>query len=59
MRRCIRSIRRGWPQLPPRVRERYERFSVCDGCERVFWEGSHWRRMRSVLYGLLESSKPL
>jgi uncharacterized protein with PIN domain len=45
--------------LPPTVRAHYEQFSYCDVCERVFWEGSHWRRMRSMLYGLLESSKPL
>jgi uncharacterized protein len=36
-------------QLPPRVRERYERFSTCDICKRVFWEGSHWRRMCAML----------
>lgn len=36
-------------RLPPSVRERFERFSTCDVCQRVFWEGSHWRRMRSLL----------
>ena len=37
------------PLLPPRVRERYHRFSSCDGCARIFWEGSHWRRMRELV----------
>ena len=32
---------------------RYERFSTCDACGRVFWEGSHWQRMRTLLDGLL------
>ena len=32
--------------LPPSVRERHTRFKRCPGCGRVFWEGSHWRRMR-------------
>ena len=41
------------PRLPPRVRERHERFAVCDGCARVFWEGSHWRRMRERVDALL------
>ena len=41
--------------LPPQVREHYERFSACDVCHRVFWEGSHWRRMRTMLDGLLSS----
>ncbi len=36
-------------RLPPSVRERFEHFSTCDVCQRVFWEGSHWRRMRSLL----------
>ena len=35
--------------LPPRVRERHHRFSTCDVCRRVFWEGSHWQRMREKL----------
>lgn len=39
--------------LPPRVRERHERFSSCDGCARIFWEGSHWRRMRELVDALL------
>lgn len=36
-------------QLPASVRAHQEHFSRCDGCGRVFWEGSHWRRMREVL----------
>jgi len=40
-------------RLPPRVQVHYERFSLCDGCGRVYWEGSHWRNMLKVLDGLL------
>ncbi|HKX41577.1 MAG TPA: Mut7-C RNAse domain-containing protein, partial [Burkholderiaceae bacterium] len=40
-------------QLPPGVRERHERFVACDGCSRVFWEGTHWRRMREQIGALL------
>ncbi len=36
-------------RLPPVVRSRYERFSTCDLCRRVFWEGLHWRRMHELL----------
>lgn len=36
-------------RLPPRIAEAYERFCTCDGCGRVFWEGSHWDRMRGWL----------
>ena len=43
-------------ELPTDVRAHYERFTFCDACGRVFWEGSHWRRMRAILDGLAESS---
>lgn len=36
-------------RLPPSVRERFDHFSTCDICQRVFWEGSHWQRMRVML----------
>ena len=39
--------------LPPQVRERHQRFSRCAGCARVFWEGSHWRRMCERVDALL------
>ncbi|MGA7951485.1 MAG: Mut7-C RNAse domain-containing protein [Thiobacillaceae bacterium] len=40
-------------RLPPKVQANYERFSTCDSCGRVFWEGSHWRNMRRVLDGIV------
>ncbi len=39
-------------RLPPAVRERYQRFSTCPQCGRVFWEGSHWQRMRALVDAL-------
>src|SRR5262245_33424677 len=41
------------PQLPPRVAAAFERFSGCAGCDRVFWEGSHWRRMQGLIDDVL------
>jgi uncharacterized protein with PIN domain len=41
------------PQLPPRVAARYEHFSTCPDCRRVFWEGSHWQRMHRLVDELL------
>ncbi len=43
--------------LPPRVREHYDRFSTCDACGRVYWEGSHWRNMRRVLDDVLPDAQ--
>lgn len=36
-------------RLPPSVRVLQSRFSICEVCGRIFWEGSHWRRMRAWL----------
>ena len=44
---------RALPQLPPRVAAAFERFSACEGCARVFWEGSHWRRMQGLIDDVL------
>jgi len=38
--------------LPSSVRENLDRFSTCDVCHGVFWEGSHWRRMVALLAGI-------
>lgn len=35
------------PRLPPRVRELYARFATCASCDRVYWEGEHWQRLRA------------
>jgi uncharacterized protein with PIN domain len=35
--------------LPPSVRLHQQRFTICDGCSRVYWPGSHWRRMAAFL----------
>lgn len=43
-------------RLPPSVRERFDRFSTCDLCRGVFWEGSHWQRMRKLLDRAMSSS---
>ena len=44
-------------RLPPKVQANYERFSTCDSCGRVFWEGSHWRNMRRVLDGIVSADE--
>lgn len=36
-------------RLPPSVRLNREHFTTCDDCGGVFWQGSHWQRMRATL----------
>ncbi|MDF3835036.1 Mut7-C RNAse domain-containing protein [Cupriavidus basilensis] len=40
-------------RVPPGVLARHDRFATCACCRRVFWEGSHWRRMRALVDELL------
>jgi uncharacterized protein with PIN domain len=47
------------PQLPPRVAAQFHRFSACPGCGRVYWEGSHWRRMRALVDAVLGGVAPV
>lgn len=43
-------------RLPPKVRANFERFSTCDLCQRVFWEGTHWRSMQALLAQLMAAN---
>lgn len=36
-------------EIPPRVREHFEEFRRCGECRKVYWPGSHYRRMRERL----------
>ena len=36
-------------RLPEKVALHYHVFTTCTACERIFWAGSHWTRMRALL----------
>lgn len=40
------------PDVPPSVRAAFDTFWRCDGCARVYWQGSHYERLK-VLVGQL------
>lgn len=42
-------------RVPDGVFERQTRFVTCDVCKRIFWEGSHWSRMRALVDSLAEN----
>jgi uncharacterized protein with PIN domain len=47
-------------RVPPPVAERHEEFRECPRCLRVYWEGSHYERMRRWIEELtLASQAPL
>jgi uncharacterized protein with PIN domain len=43
-------------RVPPRIRTLYEHFRRCPTCARVYWEGSHFARMKSMLARARESA---
>jgi uncharacterized protein with PIN domain len=36
-------------RAPDGVLQRHNLFVTCDVCRRVFWEGTHWQRMRALI----------
>jgi len=46
-------------RLPPAVRESQDQFTVCDCCGRVFWKGSHWKRMAGMLEAAMDNDQLL
>jgi uncharacterized protein with PIN domain len=36
-------------RLPPGTRECFDQFHQCPGCDRVYWQGSHYERLVQVL----------
>jgi len=36
-------------QVPPYVYEQQESFMGCSRCRRIYWQGSHWQRMKGEL----------
>jgi hypothetical protein len=55
--RCLRCNSRLLPveadavadRLLPRTRSEFREFRVCPGCERIYWQGSHYARLAEVL----------
>jgi uncharacterized protein len=35
--------------LLPRTRQHHDQFETCSGCGRVYWKGSHWRRLQHAI----------
>jgi uncharacterized protein len=42
--------------LEPKTRRYFDRFWRCEGCQRVYWQGSHYERMQRLVQVLLEDA---
>jgi len=45
-----------WGQVPPFVFVKHERFFICPSCDRFYWRGTHWERMRERMAHMEEGS---
>jgi hypothetical protein len=41
-------------QLPPKVKEQFEEFVRCPNCDKIFWPGSHYEKMKDFVQKLTE-----
>ena len=44
-------------RLPPRTQLYYDKFWVCQGCDQVYWQGSHYPALKRLI-ALVQSSHP-
>ncbi len=40
-------------EIPPLVARLYEDYSRCPSCSRVFWRGTHWVRMMTLVQEIM------
>lgn len=40
-------------RLPPKTRQYYDEFRICQGCDQVYWKGSHYQRMQQFIESVL------
>jgi uncharacterized protein with PIN domain len=54
----VRAVRKEqvFDRLAPDTRRYFDRFWLCDGCQRVYWQGSHHEHMRIMVQALLSAS---
>ncbi|MDX1513997.1 MAG: Mut7-C RNAse domain-containing protein, partial [Gammaproteobacteria bacterium] len=44
-------------RVPPGPRRLYDRFYLCRACDRVYWQGSHYRHMQRLIDDMLETAR--
>ncbi len=45
-------------QLEIKTRQFYNEFFICPGCNRIYWKGSHYTRMKETIHRVLAKKKP-
>jgi hypothetical protein len=45
--------------LQPQTRQHYNQFKVCAGCGRIYWKGSHWKRLVHAIDAALDEANTI
>ncbi len=40
-------------RLQPETKQYFDEFHICPGCDRIYWKGSHYRRMRRLIESMV------
>jgi uncharacterized protein with PIN domain len=43
-------------RLPPKTKQYYAEFRRCENCDRIYWRGSHYRRMQQFIETVLQQN---
>ena len=38
-----------YSRLPPKTRQYYEQFSICQECQQVYWKGAHYSNLQQLI----------
>lgn len=44
-------------RVPPRVSDRHQEFRHCPQCGQIYWRGTHWRRMKTMVESTMGSRR--
>lgn len=56
----IQAVEKGQiiDRLQPKTKQYYEAFYICPDCGRIYWEGSHFARLRPTVEALMTRNQP-
>jgi uncharacterized protein with PIN domain len=44
-------------RLPPRTREHFDYYRTCTGCQQIYWQGAHYRRLVEIVEEARENDR--
>jgi uncharacterized protein with PIN domain len=47
-----------WDRLPPKTRQYYDCFFICEACRQIYWQGSHYQQMQTKIAAALQKAAP-